>query len=376
MESQPFNIERSDIDGGGLRLVLSGALEMEAAVAFSVALERALGGHDGSLLLDLSQLQRLDGAGAALLYGLRARRAEAGGQIQLIGARGRVAEILTLYDDSSAQPLLRLSSPHVDTFTEVGQIAWSFGLGIRGIFEFIGQVAAASLLALRKPSSVNWTGFGGLMERAGADALPIVALIAFLIGLVTAFQAADTLAQYGANVYIADMVGLSMTRIMGPLMMAILVAGRSGAGFAAELGTMKVSEEIDALRVLGLDPIRFLVLPRVLALVLMVPLLTLLADLVGIVGGGLIGITFLELTPAAFVNRLTEALELWDVITGLILSVAFGVAIGMIACERGLATSGGAEGVGRFTTTAVVTILFHLVLISAVFTILFQFWGV
>jgi phospholipid/cholesterol/gamma-HCH transport system permease protein len=137
-----------------------------------------------------------------------------------------------------------------------------------------------------------------------------------------------------------------------------------------------VSEEIDALAVLGIDPIRFLVIPRILALVFMVPLLTLLADLVGIVGGGLIGVTLLDLTPVAFVNRLHTALDAWDVLTGLILSVAYGVAIGMIACERGLATRGGAEGVGRYTTSAVVTILFHLVLITAVLTILFQAWGI
>jgi phospholipid/cholesterol/gamma-HCH transport system permease protein len=247
---------------------------------------------------------------------------------------------------------------------------------VRGIFEFIGQVARAVLRAPLRPSSINWRDLGRLMEQVGADALPIVLLISFLIGLVMAFQSAGTLASYGANVFLADMVGLSMTRLMGPLMMAILVAGRSGAGISAELGTMKVSEEIDALRTLGLDPIGFLVIPRVLALVLMVPFLTLLADFVGIVGGGIIGITLLDLTPSPFINRLTEALTLWDVATGVILSVAYGIAIGLIACERGLATTGGAEGVGRFTTAAVVTILFHLVIITSVFTSLFMFWGI
>lgn len=370
----PFVIERTDLDGGAVRLAISGTVDATAGgAAFREQLDRHVADASGGVLVDLSGVERLDGAGAALIFGVRARR---DAPVEIVGARGRPAEILALYDDKGATPPLRDPDPDIGAVEQIGQATWEFGHGIRGILEFIGEVTASSLAALRRPSTIHWADMGKLMERTGADALPIVALIAFLIGLVTAFQASDTLAQYGANVYIADMVGLSMTRLMGPLMMAILVAGRSGAGFGAELGTMKVSEEIDALRVLGLDPIRFLVIPRILALVLMVPLLTLLADLVGIIGGGLIGISFLDLTPASFVNRLHEALDLWDIGTGLILSVAYGIAIGMISCERGLATSGGAEGVGRYTTAAVVTILFHLVLITAVFTIAFQFWGI
>lgn len=359
-----------------MRVAISGAVRAPQVEAFDAALAAALRPGDRSVLVDLAGLDELDGTGAALIYGLRARLRARGAQAEIVGGRGRAAEILALYDDARVKPLLLAGRRHVGAVEQVGRATWAFGAGARGIFAFVGQVTAGGLLALRRPRSIHWGDLGRLMERAGADALPIVALIAFLIGLVSAFQSADTLARYGANVYVADMLGLSMTRVMGPLMTAILVTGRSGAGFAAELGTMKVSEEIDALRVLGLDPVRFLVIPRILALVLMLPLLTVLADLVGVVGGGLIGLSFLDLTAAAFVNRLGEALDLWDVGTGLILSVAYGVAIGMIACERGLSTTGGAEGVGRFTTAAVVTILFHLVVITAVFTILFQYWGI
>jgi phospholipid/cholesterol/gamma-HCH transport system permease protein len=170
-------------------------------------------------------------------------------------------------------------------------------------------------------------------------------------------------------------VALSITRELGPLMTAIIVAGRSGAAFSAELGTMKVSEEIDALRTLGLDPYLFLVFPRVIALVLVVPLLTLLADIVGILGGLLVGLLSLDLTVHAYLLETQNRLALWDVGSGMLKSVVFALAVALIACQRGLATQGGAEGVGRATTSAVVTSLFALVVIDALFTVLFNAFG-
>jgi len=371
----PFRVERAGLDGDKVQIRVAGQVEIAQAPGFSRALQQAIQAADRAVLVDISGLTRLDGGSAAILYGLRQRSTARGVPLEILGARGDVAEIMKLYDDAAAQAILK-GEPSDSAIEQVGAVTLAFAGGVKGILDFIGQVTRAVLRAPLRPSTINWRDLGRHMEQVGADALPIVVLISFLIGLVMAFQSAGTLASYGANVFLADMVGLSMTRLMGPLMMAILVAGRSGAGISAELGTMKVSEEIDALRTLGLDPIGFLVIPRVLALVLMVPFLTLLADLVGIVGGGIIGITLLDLTPASFINRLTEALDLWDVGTGVLLSLAYGVAIGLIACERGLATSGGAEGVGRFTTAAVVTILFHLVIITSVLTSLFMFWGI
>jgi phospholipid/cholesterol/gamma-HCH transport system permease protein len=183
------------------------------------------------------------------------------------------------------------------------------------------------------------------------------------------------LKQFGANIFVADLVALSITRELGPLMTAIIVAGRSGAAFAAELGTMRVSEEIDALVTLGLDPYRFLVLPRVLALLVVTPLLTFLADLCGILGGLLVALLTLDLTVGSFLRETRSALELWDVGSGLVKSVAFGLVLALIACQRGLAASGGAEGVGRAATSAVVTSLFALVLMDALFTVLFNAFG-
>ncbi|MEM7518733.1 MAG: ABC transporter permease, partial [Planctomycetota bacterium] len=176
-------------------------------------------------------------------------------------------------------------------------------------------------------------------------------------------------------VFVANLVGLSLTRELAPLMTAIIVAGRSGAAYAAELGTMKVSDEIDALRTLGLDPQRFLVFPRVLALTVVVPILTLLADIVGILGGWFVAVTMLDLTSIAYVTQLRGALDVGDVMSGLIKSGVFAATITLISCQRGLETRGGAAGVGNSTTSAVVSILFALVLLDAGFTFLFELIG-
>jgi phospholipid/cholesterol/gamma-HCH transport system permease protein len=187
-----------------------------------------------------------------------------------------------------------------------------------------------------------------------------------------AFQGANQLKQFGANVFVADLVGLSVTRELGPLMTAIILCGRTGAAFAAELGSMKVAEELDALRTMGFGPIRYLVLPRVLALMIVLPLLTLVGDFVGMLGGMVVGIVSLDLTMSGYIIETQKAVSMWDVFSGLIKSVVFAVAITLIACQQGFATKGGAEGVGRRTTSSVVTILFTLILIDAGFTAFFH----
>ncbi|GAC1577916.1 MAG: hypothetical protein NVS3B20_09210 [Polyangiales bacterium] len=232
------------------------------------------------------------------------------------------------------------------------------------------MLAAVGLL--REPKTGNWKHVFPTMERAGADAVPIVVLINFLVGFVMGFQGATQLKQFGANLYVADLVGLSVTRELGPLMTAIILCGRSGASFAAELGSMSVSEEIDALRTMGFGPIRYLVLPRTLALMLVLPLLTLLGDLVGMFGGLIVGVTSLGLTVGGYLSETQKAVTMWDVFSGLVKSVVFALAISLISCQQGMATTGGAEGVGRRTTASVVSILFALIVIDAGFTVFFH----
>ena len=215
---------------------------------------------------------------------------------------------------------------------------------------------------------MHYGQLASLVERAGADGAPIVLLINFLVGGIIGLQGAIQLHRFGADSFLADMVGLSMVRELGPLMTAILVTGRSGAAYAAELGTMTVNEEIDALRTLGQDPQRFLVLPRVLTLLLVVPLLTMLGNLLGAVGGWTIAVGYLDQPTVVYLQALEAAVDLGDIGTGLLKACGFAVAIGVVSCQRGLATRGGADGVGRATTSAVVTSLFLLVVLDAMFT--------
>jgi phospholipid/cholesterol/gamma-HCH transport system permease protein len=211
------------------------------------------------------------------------------------------------------------------------------------------------------------------MERVGVDGLPIVGLIALLMGLIIAFMSSLQLASFGANIYVASLVALAMVRELGPIMTAVLVAGRSGSAFAAEIGTMKVNEEVEALVVMGYDPVMFLALPKVLAAAVVVPLLTLYADLLAILGGMLVGVLGLDLTVYSYVQQTARSLEVFDVISGLLKSLVFAVLIAVVGCQRGFGVRGGAQAVGRATTSAVVTALFLIIVTDSVFAILLHY---
>ena len=211
------------------------------------------------------------------------------------------------------------------------------------------------------------------MVKVGVSAIPIVALISFSIGLILAMQSAYQLSRFGATLLTADLVAVAQTRELGPLMTAIIVAGRSGSGICAEIGTMKVGEEIDALQSMGFNPIKFLVVPKILALLIMMPCLTLMADFIGIAGGFLMAVTTLDLSFASYLNRTMNALVLKDLVTGLVKSGMFAYLIGMTGCYTGLKVEGGAEGVGRRTTQSVVVSIFLIILADALFTSIFYF---
>jgi len=215
-----------------------------------------------------------------------------------------------------------------------------------------------------------------LMQQCGAEALPIVALIAFLVGLILAFVGAVQLRQFGAQIYVADLVGLGMVREMGALMTGILMAGRTGASFAAQLGTMKVNEEVDALVTLGISPLEYLVLPRMLALCLMMPLLCVFADLIGIAGGGLVGIGMLDIHPGEYVRRTIDAITTTDFAVGVVKSAVFGILVAVAGCQRGMRTSGSASAVGAAATSAVVTGIVAIVSADGLFSVLTSVLGI
>ena len=211
------------------------------------------------------------------------------------------------------------------------------------------------------------------MVKVGVNAVPIVCLISFSMGMILAMQSAYQLEQFGATIFTADLVAVAQTRELGPLMTAIIVAGRSGSGIAAEIGTMKVGEEIDALRSMGFHPIKFLVVPKLIALAIMVPCLTVIADFVGIAGGFGMAVFSLDLGFSRYLNRTIFALVFKDMITGLIKSFVFALLVGLTGCYMGFKVEGGAEGVGRRTTQSVVVSIFLIILADSFFTAVFYF---
>jgi len=366
----PYTIES---EAGTVRL--GGDLRMHDAATFWRELRRVTdGARSGAVTFDLSSVQSADGGVMALLVDLRTELAGRGVKADLVGANKTVEAIVELYSGHEGVARKQTRKPE-SAVVQIGRGTVEIGREAKGILDFFGSMVLAAGTLVRHPRLGNWKEVAPLMEKTGADAVPIVILINFLVGFVMAFQSAKQLKMFGANIYVADLVGISLTRELAPLMTAIIVCGRSGAAFAAEIGSMKVNEEVDALRTLGLTPFGWLVVPRVIALVLVVPFLTLIADFIGITGGLIVGITDLDLTTQGYIIETLKAVQPWDVASGLLKSVVFAVAIGLIACQQGFAASGGAEGVGKRTTSTVVTSLFALVLIDALFTVLFRVFG-
>ncbi len=331
--------------------------------------------HPADLVLDLGAVEEIDGGAAAVLADFVERARAAGRAPELASVPPAAAALLSLYTTRDGRSTVSPPRPE-RVLHQVGRATIQLVANLRTSLGFLGECTFALLQAVRNPRSVRWSAVVEQVERIGADGLPIVLLIGFLIGLITAFQAAVQLEKLGADTFVVNLVALSLTRELAPLLTAIVIAGRSGAAISAEIGTMKVSEEIDALRVMGFCPYRFLVFPRVLALVIALPILTLFADAIGIAGGALIVLTQLDVSLVGYLNSTREALTLNDVFGGLLKTLVFGLLIGMIACERGMGTLGGAEGVGRSTTQAVVRSLFHIIFVDALFTVLYKMLGI
>jgi phospholipid/cholesterol/gamma-HCH transport system permease protein len=370
-----FQLERDEA-GRGIRLVFRGKLIFADATPLWSELQALIVQLKKREYIDLdfAEVEFLDGGAMALLAHFRSEIYRRGGRAEFINASEAAQEIIRLYRGDSA---VRRHKKRVaqSAIQQIGQATAAMFDEGQLMLAFIGQLLVASLGVLREPKSANMRDLFPTMERTGADAVPIVLLINFLVGLVMAFQASVQLKRFGAEILVADLIGISVTRELGPLMTAIVVCGRSGAAFAAELGSMKVNEEVDALRTMGLGPMRYLVFPRLLAMVLVMPLLSFFADAMGLLGGLVVAVTSLDLSSTAYWHEIQKAVSAWDVGSGLLKSALFGAAITLIACQQGLATEGGAEGVGRRTTSAVVTTLFALIMIDAIFTVFFRLVG-
>lgn len=240
------------------------------------------------------------------------------------------------------------------------------------LLNFVGETGMAALGSLRHPSRIRWRPVAFNIRTAGLDALPIVGLLAFLLGVVVAYQGAGQLRTFGANIFVADLVGLSMLREFAPLITAIIVAGRSGSAYAAQIGTMVVTEEMDAMRTIGIAPQELLVLPKLLALVIALPLLTVFADVLGVAGGMLMAQVRLGVGYAEFLERFVKAVAVRDYLVGVLKAPVFAAIIVVVGCFQGFRTEGGADGVGQQTTRSVVWSIFLVIVVDAVFSVVFN----
>ncbi len=264
-----------------------------------------------------------------------------------------------------------------------GQFLERVGLAFRGqveavrdFHEFLGEVVLGIAALFAGKNRIRYRDFFSYVQNAGARALPIVSMVSFLVGLILAFVATVQLKLFGAQIYVADLVGIAMARDMGAMMCGIIMAGRTGATYAAELGTMQVNEEIDAFLTLGINPVHFLVVPRILALGLMMPLLCIYADLLGIAGGAVVGAGFSDITLPQYINETQAAVPLTHFSIGIVKCFIYGLIVALVGCRRGLSCGRSAAAVGRVTTSAVVTSIVWIILVCAVITVICYVLGI
>ena len=336
-----------------------------------------------ALAADATQVEALDTAGAWVLHqGLQRLRAQ-GATVTLQGLRPAFTQLLALVDkpaadgapsdpQNPAKPDDTPAPPRPGWVNRLGHSSTEALKDAATLLGFVGEAALALAGCIAHPSRWRWRAIGHNIRTAGVDALPIVGLLSFLLGVVVAYQAADQLRRYGANIFVADLVGLSMLREFAPLITAIIIAGRSGSAFAAQIGTMAVTEEIDALRTLGISPQELLVLPKIIALVITLPLLTVFADVLGVFGGMVMARAQLGVGFADFLDRFVKAVSVTSYLTGIGKAPVFAAIIATIGCYQGLRTRGGADSVGLQTTRSVVQAIFGVIVADALFSVAFS----
>lgn len=359
-----------------LTLVISGRLEMKTSGnLWREALHLLDQSKSIGIMIDASEVSYCDGAGAAFLVNLQHYIANRGREVSIHGLQLEFRSLLDMYGQVSRETPPRPLREPLSLVEQVGHAAVGVWQDVRVLITFVGELSVGLLHAATHPHRIRWKDAFVTAERAGVDALPIIALIGFLLGLIMAFQAAIPMRQFGAEIFVANLIGLSMLRELGPLITAILLAGRSASAFAAELGTMKVREEIDALTTMGLDPLRFLAVPRVIAAVSMTPLLAVFANLSGLIGGAVV-MRSLGFTLTTYANQILLATHLGDLLGGLFKSVVFGMLVAAIGCLRGLQTQTGASAVGISTTRAVVSGIVLIAIADAIFAVVYYYLGI
>jgi phospholipid/cholesterol/gamma-HCH transport system permease protein len=359
------------VSGDGDRLALAGTLDITTLDSARQGLKK-LPKQGAAASLDIAGLERIDTPGALFLCNLRDKG------VKLAGVRAEHQSLLDLICGLDLKPL-----PKVAEVSRWRQIVVDLGKGAHDarhdfldIITFLGRAASWTLNALLHPSCLRPASISRHVEETGVHALPIIGLMAVMIAIVIGYQGVAQLRPYGGEDFTINLVAVSMLREMAVLITAIMVAGRSGSAYTAEIGVMKTREEVDALNVMGIEPMQVLVVPRLIALVVTLPLLTFFADIMGLIGGAAIAQALLDVSPAQYLTRLPQVIDGSDLFVGLFKAPIFAFFIAIISCMHGLRVSGSAESVGRETTRAVVKSIFLVIVLDAFFSILFEKIGI
>ncbi|WP_084536581.1 MlaE family lipid ABC transporter permease subunit [Azospirillum halopraeferens] len=369
--------QAADTDGAW-RVAAGGRWDLEGAARLVRTLDAVRPSGGAAVRVDLSGLEALDTVGAMLLTRLADRLKGLGHAVEVAPVRPEHAPLLEAVRAAAAAPVQVPERPHPirDMVERTGR--GTVGLMREGLelLAFLGEITIAFGRILRDPRRLRVRAVLSHIEQTGLNALPILGLLTFLIGVVLAFQGADQLRRFGAELFVVNLLGVSVLREIGVLMTAIIVAGRSGSAFTAQIGTMKVNQEVDAIRTLGLDPVELLVVPRALALMITLPLLAFYADIMGLFGGAVMSYVVLDISFGQFLRQLHGAVGLGTFLVGLIKAPVFALVIAMVGCYEGLKVSGSAESVGALTTKAVVEGIFLVIVLDALFSVLFSYLGV
>lgn len=355
----------------------TGAWTLEGIVGLEQRIDRRRW-PEGEILLDGSAIDALDTSGALLLIKTIDGLQQDGRRVRLGGLRPEHQALVTLVRERRAAAGEASAPPRPEgVLARLGRLAWDHVEQGMGFLAFVGEAAIALGRSLLQPSRIRWKALFATIESAGINALPIIALLSFLMGVVIAYQGGEQLKTYGANIFIVELVTLTMLRELAPLMTAIIVAGRTGSAFTAQIGTMKVTEEVDALRTIGIAPMEILVLPKLLALVIVLPLLSMFADVLGVFGGMVIAYFLLDVSFVEFINRIPQVVFVTSsFLIGVGKAPVFAAIIALVGCYQGFQVSGGADSVGHQTTLSVVQAIFMVILADAFFSVLFGALGV
>ena len=356
--------------GQEVRLALSGRIALDNVYDMQTELRTLLTQMiPVKLSVDLSQVEYLDSSGALALFTLQAEARQRNIPLDFLNTTPEAQRVMDLIDVKAIEaPPLR-KEEELNFFEQLGQGALVLMDDAYQLLTFFGEILVTLVGCLFRPFLVRWSEVLVYMYKTGVEALPILGLMSLLMGLVVAFMSSFQLAQFGAVIYVADLVGVGFVRELGSLLTGILISGRSGSAFAAEIGTMQVNEEVDALEVMGFEPVRFLAIPKVLATMAVMPVLTIYCMLFGLLGGLIVGVSILDISTYAYINETRKALSTFDLYYSLMKSVVYALIIAGIGCQRGFKVRGGAQEVGTATTSAVVTSLFFVIVASAIFSI-------